>query len=709
MNETNLTLHRARTALQRGQLDQTAELCRGLLAQDADNVEARYFLGLSCALDGDVDTAIGEWRSILASHPADFRTRANLGAALLQQGRAEEAIAHLQAALALEHSHARLHISLGRAHALIGQPRHAADSFARAVALEPHNVDAALGCAAALQQGGNPPAAIDQLEQAARRNPTSADLHYALAVCRHRAGQLETALISYGRALDLVPTAASALRDRSRALESLQRLPEALQGFQTALAYDAADPSLLAGALSCSLRLCAWTHLADYMQRLRQVPSGLESLHPFVALSIAEDPDDQRRCAAVRGPAATAPIPTPTQAGEARAHGGGSPAAHDRDARIRIAYVSSDLGDHPVGRLLCSLIEHHDRAQFEVIGVALGTDPHSNPEAARLRAAFESYHEAGRLDDASVAALLRESGVDIAIDLNGYTSGGRPAIFAHRAAPVQVNYLGYAGTLGAAYIDYLIADEVVIPHGAEQWYAEKVVRLPHCYLPSDNRRALADPPTRAQVGLPEQGLVWCAFTNNYKISPSVFDVWMRLLTAVPGSVLWLRAGHPVAAENLRQEARARGVEPDRLVFAPPLPGMAEHLARQRLADLYLDTLPYNAHSTTCDALWAGLPVLTCAGRSFASRVAASALTAVGLPELITSSLAEYERRALELTQEPGRLQALRAHLERQQSTSPLFDCARYARHLESAYTRMHQRRVRGEPPESFAVAPDAGV
>ncbi len=463
-------------------------------------------------------------------------------------------------------------------------------------------------------------------------------------------------------------------------------------------------------------------HARSVLQR-GQLHQAAELCRELLARSVALEPRNvdaavscaaaleslQRLPEALRGLPVPMQTPTPTPAADARAHDRSDRVGHDRAARIRIAYVSSDLSDHPVGRLLCSLIEHHDHARFEVIAVALGTDSQASVVGSRLRAAFDVYHEAARLDDASVAALLRQSAVDIAIDLNGYTSGGRPAIFAQRAAPVQVNYLGYAGTLGAPYIDYLIADEIVIPPGAEEWYAERVVRLPHCYLPSDGRRALADSPTRPQAGLPQQGLVWCAFTNHYKINPPVFDVWMRLLAAVPGSVLWLRAGHPVGTQNLRQEASARGIEPDRLIFAPPLTDMAEHLARQRLADLYLDTLPYNAHSTTCDALWAGLPVLTCAGRSFASRVAASALTAVGLPELITSSLAEYEQRALELAREPGRLQALRAHLERQRSTSPLFDCAGYARHLECAYARMHQRRLRGEPPASFAVAPDAGV
>jgi len=298
--------------------------------------------------------------------------------------------------------------------------------------------------------------------------------------------------------------------------------------------------------------------------------------------------------------------------------------------------------------------------------------------------------------------------VDIAVDLMGFTQGMRLGIFAHRAAPVQVVYLGYAGTLGAPFIDYLIADEVVIPRGEERGYAEQIVRLPHCYLPNDDRRQSATgAPSRAAAGLPEGGLVLCAFTNPCKINPSLFDIWMRLLRSSPGSVLWLRSMAQEACANLRHEADVRGVNPERLIFAPYATDMTAHLARLGLADLYLDTLPYNAHSTACDALWAGLPMLTCAGRSMASRTAASTLVAAGLPELVTHTLEEYERKALTLLRDPAELQRLRARLTSSRCTAPLFDTERHTRHLEAAYHTMHQRALRGEPPLAFGVEPVA--
>jgi protein O-GlcNAc transferase len=285
----------------------------------------------------------------------------------------------------------------------------------------------------------------------------------------------------------------------------------------------------------------------------------------------------------------------------------------------------------------------------------------------------------------------------------GFTQGLRLGIFAHRVAPVQVNYLGYAGTSGAPYMDYLLADEVVVPRGQEQAYSEQVVRMPHCYLPYDNRLAIGAAPTRLEAGLPERGMVFCAFTSPYKINSEVFGIWMRLLRAVPESVLWLREMPDETRENLEREAQARRVDPKRLIVAAHVASMEEHLGRHALADLYLDTLPYNAHSTACDALWAGVPVLTCPGNSFASRVAASALTAVGLSELIAPDLPNYERLALELAQQPQRLRELREKLARQRLQAPLFDTQRFCRHVEAAYRGMVEHAIRGEAPVGFSV------
>jgi predicted O-linked N-acetylglucosamine transferase (SPINDLY family) len=353
---------------------------------------------------------------------------------------------------------------------------------------------------------------------------------------------------------------------------------------------------------------------------------------------------------------------------------------------------------------LAGLFEMHDSARFETIAVSLGPDAPGKTRS-RLEGAFERFIDVYSKSDREVAQLLRDLEIDIAVDLMGFTAGSRTRIFAFRAAPVQVSYLGYPGTMGAEYIDYILADRIVIPEPHHPYYTEKVVYLPDTYQVNDSKRVIADrTPARAAAGLPEEGFVFCSFNNNYKISPPLFDVWMRLLDKVTGSVLWLYESNAAAMRNLKKEAADRGIAPERLVFAPKIK-IEDYLARHRLADLALDTLPYNGHGTTSDALWAGLPVLTCLGTTFAGRVAASVLNAIGLPELITHSLEEYEALALELATNGKRLADIKSKLARNRGTYPLFDTDRFRRHIEAAYTTMWERHQRGEPPASFAVAP----
>jgi protein O-GlcNAc transferase len=359
---------------------------------------------------------------------------------------------------------------------------------------------------------------------------------------------------------------------------------------------------------------------------------------------------------------------------------------------------------HPLSFLTAGLFERHDRARFETIAVSLGPDT-PTPIRSRVQAAFERFIDVRPSTDREVARMLVEWEVDIAVDLNGFTANARTGIFGLRPAPVQVSYLGYPATMGAPYIDYIVADDEVIPPEHRPYYTEKIVYLPDTYQVSDCDRRIAErTPTRAELGLPEQGFVFCCFNNNYKITPTMFDGWMRLLAKVEGSVLWLFEGNAAVSRNLRREAAARGIAPERLVFAQRV-ALDEHLARHRRADLFLDTLPYNAHTTANDALWAGLPVLTCRGTTFAGRVAASLLRAIGLPELITGSLPEYEALALQLATDSALLAGIRDRLARHRDRYPLFDTDRFRRHLEAAYVEMWERYQRAEPPASFAVAP----
>jgi predicted O-linked N-acetylglucosamine transferase (SPINDLY family) len=384
-------------------------------------------------------------------------------------------------------------------------------------------------------------------------------------------------------------------------------------------------------------------------------------------------------------------LPRPLQTGVRWRHG-----------KLRVAYLSADLHRHATTFLMAELFERHDRSRFEIIGVSFGMDDRSEIRK-RLVAAFDQFHDVRRRTDEEIARLVHELQSDIAVNLKGYTQDARPNILAHRPAPIQVSFLGYPGTMGASFIDYIIADQVVAPFEHEQFYTEKIIHLPDCYQVNDSKRKISKrTPTRREIGLPERGFVFCCFNNNWKITPEVFDVWMYLLRQVEGSVLWLLRDNASAETNLRNEARARGIDPSRLIFAGRLP-MEEHLARHRLADLFLDTLPYNAHTTASDALWTGLPVLTCMGKSFAGRVAGSLLHAVGLPELVTSDLGAYQALALKLVTEPDVLTSMRKKLEENRLTAPLFDTDRFRQNIESAYTQMWEIWQRGEALHSFAV------
>jgi predicted O-linked N-acetylglucosamine transferase (SPINDLY family) len=507
-------------------------------------------------------------------------------------------------------------------------------------------------------------------------------------------GQPEQALASYDRALQLRPAYSDALNNRATALRDLRRYQDAASCFRQLLQVAPDYGYALGALLHAQLHCCDWD---GYSQNAEIVvvsaAAGKRADLPFSFLAACDSSAAQLQCA--RGFVADRcpPAATPVWRGERYVHD-----------RIRVAYLSADFHAHATSYLMAELFERHNRERFEITAISFGPEDGSTLRA-RLRRAFDRFIDVRSMSDADVARLLRGLEIDIAVDLKGFTIDSRLEIFAHRPAPLQVNYLGYPGTLGAPYIDYIVADQEVIPPADQQHYAERVVYLPDCYQVNDSRRAIAPrTPARTEVGLPATGFVFCCFNNNYKITPAVFDIWMRLLRQVPGSVLWLFEANEVAAGNLRREAERRGIQPHRLVFAPRLP-QEEHLARQRLADLFLDTLPVNAHTTASDALWAGLPVLTCRGQAFAARVAGSLLKAVGLPQLVAETLHEYEQRALELATNPTLLAQIRAQLAASRSHSPLFDTARSCRHLESAYLTMWQRYQRGEPPAGFTVAP----
>jgi predicted O-linked N-acetylglucosamine transferase (SPINDLY family) len=467
---------------------------------------------------------------------------------------------------------------------------------------------------------------------------------------------------------------AAAHFNRGVVLSALERHREALESYDRATALEPGYMPARANAILTAMNLCNWARLEAIS------PDQAAMLTPpLTFLGLSSDKRLQGACAAAATRSLVPALPPPLWDG--RRYG------HDR---IRLAYVSADFREHAVAFQIAPLIEGHDRNRFQVIGIATGPGDGSAIHA-RLVKGFDRFHDFAGLNSDEIARRLREMEIDIAVDLGGHTGLNRLQIFAHRPAPVQAGWLGFPGTSGAPFLDYLIADAVVAPDAHQPFYSERLVHLPDTYFSTDPEREIGVMPARADEGLPAEGFVFCAFNNAWKITLPVFDIWMRLMAAVPGSVLWLRQPAADTRATLEKEAAARGIAPQRLVFAKDAP-LDIHLARHRLADLFLDTLPYNAHATAVDALWAGLPLLTCKGDAFAGRVAASLLSAIGLPELVTENLADYHALALALAQGPARLKTLKEKLAGNRTSAPLFDAGRFRRGIEEAYVRMMDAR-----------------
>lgn len=629
---------------------------------------------------------------ILESEPRDVAVLLNLGNCQIKQGLAAEALESFEKALRLEPDHAGALSGRGNALLALNRREEAIESYVRTLTIDPEFPEAHYNRGNALQEQGLLEEALASYDRALATMPRYAEALYSRGNALLGLGRLEEALASYDRALAITPGHVDALNNSGAVLIRLNRRGEAIGIYQRLLEVAPEYPCVSGHRLNSCLHCCEWAEYESYVaQVVNGIRDGKRVDTPFNFLAISESAADQLNCAQISADAKYANSSDALWQGECYHHD-----------KIRLAYVSADFYDHAMSNLLVGLYEAHDRTRFDISAISLGPD-RADAMRERLRRTFDRFIDVRGKDDQSVALLLREMEIDIAIDLQGYTVECRPKIFSHRAAPVQINYLGYPGTMGANYMDYLIGDRIVIPLEHQPCYSENIVYLPDCYQANDDKRGIAArSPSRAELGLPQHGFVFCCFNNNYKITPLVFDIWMRLLDKTRGSVLWLLEDSKVAARNLRREAERRGVAPDRLIFAPRMTA-EDHLARQRAADLFLDTRPYNAHVTASDALWAGLPLVTCIGHTFAGRVAASLLNAVGLPELVTTSWEEYERLALELASNAERLAAVKAKLAGRRTATPLFDTRRYCRQLEAAYVTMWERSQRGEPPVSFAV------
>lgn len=597
-------------------------------------------------------------RQILTLEPEDAAAHAQMGYVLQQMGDSATALAHYDKSLQIQPDQSDVYMNMGMVLRSLRRYPEAIASFIRAIGLKPDHAPSYLNLANVM-----------------------VDLN-----------KYNEALESIDRGVALAPEEPAMWNNRGMILREMKRLVESLESYDRVAALDPDHDFVMGLRHHINMQLCQWQMLPQVLDMMKKIEDGILVSMPFPLVALPVSAADQKTAAALY---------TAKKYPPRKALWQGEKYGHDK---IRIAYLSADFHRHATSYLMAGMFECHDRSAFEIVAISFGRNDNSDMRK-RLEATFDQFIDVSTKTDAEIASLLYALEIDIAVDLKGFTQDSRPAILSGRVAPVQVSYLGFPGTLAAPYIDYIIADDVVLPESLYPHFSEKVVALPESYQVNDNKRAISKtPPTRAECGLPEGAFVFCAFNNSYKITPEFFDIWMRLLKGVDGSVLWLLDSGDVTTANLRREAQARGIDSTRLVFAKRAV-LEDHLARHCHADLFLDNLPCNAHTTASDALWADVPVLTCLGDTFAGRVAGSLLHAVGLPELVTENVQTYEALALDLATHPEKLAAVRQKLQARKATAPLFDTPRFTKHIEAAFTQMHKRATEDTPPQSFKVAP----
>jgi predicted O-linked N-acetylglucosamine transferase (SPINDLY family) len=750
---------RAQLLQRQGQLPAARLLYQEILHAEPDHFDALNAMGVLAGQSSDLQEAIRYFDRAIAVEPGNSGAHCNRGLALKQLNRPKAALECFDRAIALDAKSAIAHYSRAETYRDLGRPDDAVASYDEAIAINPGFVQASYRRGLLLQQIarledaiasydrviqvkpdhfdaianrafvlfalGRHAEALAGCDQAIALNSDHAPLHSLRGDVLRALDRLEAALASYDRAISINPDDAEAHCNRGAVLLLLEKV-EAISSFDRAIAISpdyaqayfhrgysrhklsqfdlatadykvvadlAPDYDFLPGTrLDTCLQVCDWS---DFDSLVGQVAAGIEQgklvAHPFILMALTDSVRLQQKAARAWVNHAS---PANDALGPISSRGG--------PRNLRIGYFSADLHEHPLGRLVAELIEIHDRSRFEIIAFSFGPKT-DDALQHRLMRAFDRFIDVREKTSLEIAALARSLDIDIAVDLTGHTLGNRARIFAFRAAPVQLNYLGYLGTMGADYMDYIVADATVVTPETEAHYSEKIIYLPDTHQVNDRRRVMGDEVfTRDELDLPPTGFVFCCFNNSYKLLPATFAGWMRILEAVPGSVLLLYARNETQEINLRARAAKHEIDPRRLVFGARL-ALPEYLARFLTADLFLDTFPYTAGTTASDALWAGLPVLTLSGESFVSRTAASLLRVMGATELITSTQEQYERLAIELALNPQRLAEIRRKIQDNRRTSPLFDTPRFARNLEAAYLAVHERQQAGLPPEHIRL------
>jgi predicted O-linked N-acetylglucosamine transferase (SPINDLY family) len=681
-------------AAQSGNFSEAATLISEALAVRPDDVDAHYNLGLAFTRLNRLDEAVASFDRASALNPriADIHySRANV---LRDMKRPEQALQSYDKAIAVNPDFMKAHVHRGGVLRKLGRLQDALKAYARALEVTPDHAPTYAAQGAVFTDLKQHQAALASYDQAIRYAPEYAEAHNNRGVALMALNRPDAALPSFAEAMRLKPAMVDAHYNHGNALFEMKDYAGAAQSYAYALKLNPSFPYLLGRQVHARMQTCDWRNIDVELAELeRKLKNGERCIPPFPALVLFDDPALHAAAARIwtehkRPPSAEL----------------GPIAMRPRGKKMSVGYFSTDFRIHPVALLIAELIERHDRARFEIVGFSMGRNTGDHLRK-RMEKAFDKFFDVSGSSDREIAELARRENIDIAVDLGGYTNDSRTGMFTMGAAPIQVGYLGFPGTLGAPYMDYMIADETVIPAQHKHHCTEKVVSMPDSYLATDSQRKVSEKVfTRADVGLPSKGFIFCCLNNAYKITPGVFDSWMRILKQTEGSALWLLEDNAVASQNLRDAATRTGINADRIIFADRVSN-AEYLARFPLADLFLDTLPCNAATTANDALWMGVPIVTCLGEGFSGRAAASMLRAVGLPELVTTTREQYEALAVKLASDPAQLGALKQRLADNRASAPLFNSTRFARHLEQAYEQMMARYNACLAPDHIIIEP----
>ena len=681
-----------------GQLEAAVKSFEKALAIKPDYAEVNYNLGLTLQELGQLDFAVKCYENALVVNPEHAEAHNNLGVTLKELGQLNDAVKCYKKALAIKPEYTEAHSNLGNAFKELGQLDDAVKFYEKALAVnsdhsESHyNLTIAYNnLGLAFMELGQTDDAVKCYEKSLAVNPKQSEGYNNLGAAFHKLGQLDAAFKCYEKALVIKPDYADAYANRGNVLRDLKRLDEALSSYESAIVLNPNLDWMLGYSLNTKMDLSIWDGLQNNLDELtKKINNSEKVISPFPLLALIDDPEIQRKNSEIY---AKKKYP--------KSHVLSKIKRYPKHKKIRIGYFSADFRDHPVSHLTAELYEIHDRNQFEIYAFYYGPDTKDEMNL-RIKVGVDHFHDVHTMSYEDTAMLARSVELDIAVDLGGYTQNCRTGIFAMTVAPIQISYIGYLGTMGANYYDYLVADQIIIPEKNQKYYIEKIAYLPSYQVNDSTQSPPANIFTLQDLGLPEAGFVFCCFNNTFKITPTTFDSWGRILEHVDRSVLLIYAHNESAKINLTKEIVLRGINPNRLIFGEKLP-MQEYLARYRVADLFLDTHPYNAGTTASDALRMGLPVLTCIGSSFPSRMAASLLNAVNLPDLITTTQDQYETIAIQLAKNPEKLKIIKDKLVANLPTAPLYDTPLFTQNLESAYLTMYDRYQNGLDPDHIYV------